>query len=224
MSGRLTNKRVANGVKYILYPVSFFLAGALLLVAALGPVVTPYLGMLDLAFLDEAPSFDREAGKLFNGAVDQADGSPHIAADTVALPADGDEFGRLLISSAGIDAPLMYGDSPKELRKGVGLFTGTYLPGQGRTILGGAHNNSYFRNLRKVKIGDRVDIQTNYGTYVYEVTGSKGARFDDTGAYDLTKREENLILYTCDNTLAVGATPYRLFVYAKYVSGPVLVS
>ena len=41
-------------------------------------------------------------------------------------------------------------------------------------------------------------------------------------AYDFTRTDENLILYTCYPFDALGFTPNRYFVYAKYVSGPVL--
>ena len=42
------------------------------------------------------------------------------------------------------------------------------------------------------------------------------------GQNDFTRTDENLILYTCYPFDALGFTPNRFFVYAKYVSGPVL--
>ena len=93
-----------------------------------------------------------------------------------------------------------------------------------------AQREHIIKRLRKAcealkrQAGDQIEVRTNYGTYTYEVTGSKTTRYDDTAAYDLTKNEDNLILYTCHRVAGVGATPYRVFVYAKYVSGPKIVS
>lgn len=101
---------------------------------------------------------------------------------------------------------------------------GTYLPGQNRTVLIAGHNNSYFLTLKNVQEGDMVEIRTNYAVYTYRITGKQIARHDDTSAYDLTRDEENLILYTCHNEVGFGATPWRQFVYAEYVSGPMIVS
>ena len=47
--------------------------------------------------------------------------------------------------------------------------------------------------------------------------------YQDATAYDFTRTDENLIMYTCYPFDALGFTPDRYFVYAKYVSGPVLV-
>ena len=63
---------------------------------------------------------------------------------------------------------------------------------------------------------------TEYGEYHYTVTGTRVATDTDTTAYDLDATEENLIMYTCYPFDALGYTPLRYFVYAKYVSGPVI--
>ena len=39
---------------------------------------------------------------------------------------------------------------------------------------------------------------------------------------DFSREDENLILYTCYPFDAMGFTPDRFFVYARYISGPVL--
>ena len=53
-------------------------------------------------------------------------------------------------------------------------------------------------------------------------TGTEILDYQDETAYDFTRTDENLILYTCYPFDALGFTPNRFFVYAKYVSGPVL--
>ena len=84
------------------------------------------------------------------------------------------------------------------------------------------HNNTFFNDLQHAEAGATVTITTHYGVYTYEVTGTEILDYQDETAYDFTRTDENLILYTCYPFDALGFTPNRFFVYAKYVSGPVL--
>ncbi len=215
--------RKNNGLKFLFYPIVFLLLGGILIIAALAPVVGPYANMVDLVFMQRAPDFDQEAANIY-----KEDAAPTVAdtlnRDEVVFPTEGETFGKILIPDVGIDASMIYGDDIKNMKKGVEVYSGTYLPGQGRTVLIGGHTTTHFRTLKDVKAGQQVEIRTNYGTYIYEITGSRTTRYDDTSAYDLTKQEDNLIMYTCHRVAGVGATPYRVFVYAKFVSGPKIVS
>ena len=96
------------------------------------------------------------------------------------------------------------------------------IPGEGKTILLAGHNNTFFNDLQHAEAGATVTITTHYGVYTYEVTGTEILDYQDETAYDFTRTDENLILYTCYPFDALGFTPNRFFVYAKYVSGPVL--
>ena len=44
------------------------------------------------------------------------------------------------------------------------------MPGYGGTILVAGHNNTYFNGLKNAQVGQRVEIRTSYGNYVYEIT------------------------------------------------------
>ena len=46
------------------------------------------------------------------------------------------------------------------------------------------------------------------------------AKATDETAYDLTREEENIILYTCYPFGQLTPTPYRYFIYGEFVSGP----
>jgi sortase A len=177
-------------------------------VAIIFPIARPYMGALNLFILDEPPQFDENKRGIFSSAA---------KAQQVVVPLEGEEYAVISIPSAGVETSVYYGDSPIELKKGVGTYMGAWIPGQGHTILLGGHNNNYFRGLPKAEAGDIVTINTTYGEFVYRITGSQVARFDDESAYDLIKEEENLIMYTCSNSIPFGATPWRLFVYAEYL-------
>lgn len=111
------------------------------------------------------------------------------------------------------------------MNAGVGTYkddSRVGIPGEGKTILLAGHNNTFFNDLQHAETGATVTITTHYGVYTYEVTGTEILDYQDETAYDFTRTDENLILYTCYPFDALGFTPNRFFVYAKYVSGPVL--
>lgn len=149
-----------------------------------------------------------------------------IDRQSITYPYPGDRYGEISIDGTTVSAPLYYGDDTATLNKGVGTYkddVGVGLPGESKTILLAGHNNTFFNGLQQVEIGDIVTIETHYGTYTYEVTDMQVKDYQDTTAYDFSRTDENLIMYTCYPFDALGFTPDRYFVYAKYVSGPVLV-
>ena len=209
----------SNGIKYIFYPIAFLVLfiGVFWVVAS--PIISPVAVVLKGFITDTPRNMERDVPNIFKDPDDNASVET-IKKSDVDYPSYGDQFARLVIQSLEIDAPLFNGADPPQMRKGVGLYTGGLLPGYGGTVVLGAHNNTFFKNLHKIQIGDTVEIRTSYGVYIYEIIDTKSTRFDDPSAVDLTRKEENLTMYTCINWSGVGATPYRLFVYGKFISGP----
>lgn len=138
-------------------------------------------------------------------------------------PKTGDELGQITIPGTNVDCKMYWGDSTTQLNKGAGTYTGGCMPGQGGTIISGAHTNTYFRDFENVKLGDEIIIKTYYGEYHYEVVDMKVANANDTSTYDLNAKEENLILYTCYPFGTLQHTDQRYFIYGKYISGPEIV-
>ena len=48
-------------------------------------------------------------------------------------------------------------------------------------------------------------------------------RFKGYGIVEISADEENLVIYTCYPLSTLGLTSKRYFVYAEYVSGPVII-
>jgi sortase A len=223
MKNELQRKTKSDSkIGFIVYPFLFLLLGSLIFYIAFKPIFKPAINVINIAFSGDVPDFDVEPRDIYveDAPVPEENDTIHVA--KADLPQKGERFGQIAISSAGIDAPLYYGDSEKELLKGIGCYTGTYVPGSGRTVLLAGHNNGFFSTLGDAGVGDEIHIKTNYGKYVYEITDSQVALDTNTAAYDLNKREDNLILYTCYPFDALGLTRNRYFVYAKYISGPQL--
>lgn len=80
---------------------------------------------------------------------------------------------RIQIPTIGVDAPIVQGDGWEQLKKGVGQHLGTANPGERGNIVLSAHNDIYgeiFRDLDKLRPGDRVLIYTHDRVFTYIVT------------------------------------------------------
>ncbi len=198
----------------IFAPLVFALTGYLLIYLAFGSTLSMVDGMWDLI----TGGNRYEAQELM---VNRLDGyTESVPSSVITFPKYGDMYGEIRIESADITAPLYYGDSDELLKKGVCQYIGSMYIGSGTTVLISGHNNTYLHSLGIVKVGDIIEIDTNYGSYVYEVDSVSIEKASDSSWYDLEATHENLELYTCYPFDALGLTRYRFCVGAKYVSGP----
>jgi len=80
---------------------------------------------------------------------------------------------RIQIAAIRVDAPIVMGDLPEQLKKGVGQsLINPINPGQKGNLILSAHNDIYgqiFRDLDQLKAGDEIVIYTNQRSYVYTV-------------------------------------------------------
>lgn len=199
----------------IITPLAFALIGYLLLFAAFGSYITPLAGVWSLI---------TSGSKIYEGESlmeNRLDGyTDAVPSSVVTFPKHGDSFGEIRIPSAEIKAPLYYGDSEAMLKKGICQYLGSMYIGSGTTALLSGHNNTYLHTLGQVAVGDKIEVDTNYGSYVYEVEKVGVYRANDASWYDLDATEENLVIYTCYPFNALGITQYRYAVNARYISGP----
>jgi sortase A len=80
---------------------------------------------------------------------------------------------RIQIPVITVDAPVVQGDGWEQLKKGVGQHSGSANPGQKGNVVLSAHNDVFgqiFRDLDKLKNGDKITLFTNQRTYTYIVT------------------------------------------------------
>lgn len=135
-----------------------------------------------------------------------------------SYPEYGTKYGNLKIDSIDVDLDLYYGDTLSILRNGVGHSSGSYFPGEGGTVVCMAHNTrGYLYNLSKIEIGDKIVIDTNYGTYTYEVYDTKVVPETQVDAAAVQDEEEILILYTCYPVNTIGHATERFMTYSKLV-------
>ena len=145
-----------------------------------------------------------------------------IKLSDISTPKYGDQYGEITCDKLQLKAPVYFGDRGNILKKGAGQYNGSFLPGEGGTILIGAHDTTYFKKLENVKKGQTFEFTTEYGIYEYKVKDIKIVdedRYDE--AYDLGADKESLVLYTCYPFGKLkGTKEKRMFVYLDKVTGP----
>jgi sortase A len=140
---------------------------------------------------------------------------------------DGDGFGLMYIPRLGKDwvKPLVEGSSLENLKKGVTHYSETTMPGEiGNFAVAGhrATNGEPFRNLDRMRAGDKVYVETADSWYTYQITKSQIVKPTDVWVLNPvpTKdgkqkpKEELLTLTTCNPRWA---SYERLIVFGKNI-------
>lgn len=118
--------------------------------------------------------------------------------EIVSYPAYGDAYATLHIESLNLHLPIQFGDSKDILINSIGHTTSSFLPGEGGTILMSGHNSSnLLGNLKNITKKTPIVIETNYGTFIYQVEDIKTMNLDQYDEIEINKKEETLVLYTC---------------------------
>ena len=138
----------------------------------------------------------------------------------INYPRFGKKYATLKIDKMNLKLPIYFGDTLKILRYGIGHYAGSFFPGENGTIVLAGHNTAgFFKKLDVLKPGDKVEIETTYGKFTYEVDSSKIVKETDLAAFPLQHDKEMLIMYTCYpmNHSVVGRRKKRYVVYAYKV-------
>ncbi len=143
-----------------------------------------------------------------------------IQAEQISLypeyPAKGDNIGKLTILALSRELPIFQGTGTEELKKGVGHYLGSVLPGEEDNSVLSGHRETVFRELDKLKKGDLIIVETSAGVFTYEVTGTRIVDKDDKTVIVPTDQAV-LTLTTCYPFEYVGKAPDRYIVSATLV-------
>jgi sortase A len=133
-------------------------------------------------------------------------------------PKVGAVIGSLSIPRLKRVIPIIEGTGAKELKKGVGHYIGSVLPGVSDNSVLAGHRDSVFRNLGNLKLGDLLTVKTDYGKFVYEVQKIRIVKADDRTVIVPTP-DAVLTLSTCYPFRFIGNAPKRYIVQAGLVIG-----
>jgi sortase A len=138
----------------------------------------------------------------------------------VSLPSPkiGDVIGSLWIPRLKRTIDIIEGTGSKELKRGVGHYVGSVLPGVSDNSVLAGHRDSVFRNLGELKVGDLMTVRTDYGRFVYEVQKIRIVKADDKTVI-VPSIYAVLTLSTCYPFRYVGNAPKRYIVQAGLVIG-----
>lgn len=132
----------------------------------------------------------------------------------------GESFAFISIPDIGLDDVVLYaGVDTETLRKGPGHMTTTPLPGQpGNAVISG-HRTTYgrpFFDFDLLEPGDRVEVESEVGTHIYEVREIQIVEPTDVWVTD-NRPGGWLTMTTCHPKFSARQ---RLVVWAEMVEGP----
>jgi len=99
------------------------------------------------------------------------------APPAIAIPTPGPEAPtRIVIPAINVDALVVEGDLPEQLKLGVGHYLGSANPGERGNMVLSAHDDIYgeiFRRLHELELGDEVVVYAGEQPYRYLVTAKQ---------------------------------------------------
>jgi sortase A len=132
-------------------------------------------------------------------------------------PAEGDVIGSLSIPALELELPIIQGTGTEDLKKGVGHFVQSVLPGEGDNCVLSGHRDTVFAKLGKLKTGDQLTIKSTAGSFTYEVSGVRIVDKDDKTVIVPTDHAV-LTLTTCYPFSYVGPAPDRYIITANLIT------
>jgi sortase A len=136
----------------------------------------------------------------------------------VGGPIDGVTF-EISVPALGYQAMVRQGVGRNILELGPGHYPGTPWPGQPGNV-GVAAHNTYWLSFNRLRVGDRVEIRTQHGLYVYEITGSMVVSPTDRTVL-AAPNQNRLTLTTCYPLWAGAFATQRLIFTAREIGGVV---
>ena len=120
----------------------------------------------------------------------------------------------LRIDKLGIEAPVFDGTDDLTLNRGVGRIIGTARPGGPGNIGIAGHRDGFFRGLKDISVGDKVDLMMTATRAAYVVDQIEIVNPDDVRVLQ-PRSGPSLTLVTCYPFYFVGDAPNRFIVHAS---------
>lgn len=134
-----------------------------------------------------------------------------------ARGAKGQTIGLLTIPALNQRLPIVEGTGAAELKKGVGHFSKSVLPGETDNCVLSGHRDTVFRRLGELKKGDRFVVETAAGRFTYRIKRIRIVDKDDRTVIVPTDRAV-LTVTTCYPFRYVGSAPDRYILVCDLVS------
>lgn len=125
----------------------------------------------------------------------------------------------LRIDRIKLEVPVFAGTDDLTLNRGAGRIIGTPRPGQSGNSGIAGHRDGFFRGLKDVSVGDKIDLETQKGFQTFAIDRIV---IVDPSDVSVLKNEPRaaLTLVTCYPFYFIGNAPQRYIVHASLVSEP----
>jgi sortase A len=123
----------------------------------------------------------------------------------------------LSIPKIALEVPVFEGTDAITLNRGAGRIAGTALPGQSGNIGIAAHRDGFFRKLKDIDPGDRIELTTIDGRSEYAVADIMVVSPSDVSVLRPGSRT-TLTLVTCYPFYYIGDAPQRYVVHALLIN------
>jgi sortase A len=125
----------------------------------------------------------------------------------------GDPFGKISIPRIGLSAIVAEGIDERTLGHAVGHFPASSTPENLGTVALAGHRDTFFRGLSRVRVKDRITLETPQGKYQYEVVRTRVVGPEHIELVE-SSSESDLTLVTCFPFHYIGPAPKRFIVQA----------
>lgn len=126
--------------------------------------------------------------------------------------------GVLKVEAMGTEVPVFLGSTEENMLRGAAVVAGTSAPlGEASSNCAiAAHRNMSFREIENVGVGDRVELRTIWGSYVYQVAEIRIIYPSETDAVSVQEGRDLLTLLTC---YPYGGNTQRILAICERVPG-----
>jgi len=129
---------------------------------------------------------------------------------------EGDVIGEIQVPRLGLNAIVVQGDSPANLRRAIGHLSVSALPGEWGNVALVGHRDTFFRPLRNIRLGDRINFNTAEHRFEYLVESIEVVAPNDIQVLEPSTGRD-LTFVTCFPFYFIGPAPKRFIVHAREV-------
>jgi sortase A len=123
----------------------------------------------------------------------------------------------LRIPRIKLEAPMLEGTADLTLNRGVGRIEGTSHLGENGNIGIAGHRDGFFRGLKDINLGDKLELEGPERTYIYIVDKLQVVDPHDVRVLRATSTP-SLTLVTCYPFYFIGSAPQRYIVHASAIT------
>jgi len=122
-------------------------------------------------------------------------------------------IGILRIPKISVEVPVLEGTDDLILNRGVGHVNGTAYPGENGNVAIAGHRDGFFRGLKDVVVGDKIELITLQQTETYVIDRITIVERTDVSVLQ-PRSHSSLTLITCYPFYFIGSAPQRYIVQA----------